>query len=224
MKRFYALLILLISVVSVVKAEGRFGVRVSYELACPGDVSLKDAGNLTGLKADLFGNSSGLNISGVYNIPVFYGFYFEPGLTFAYNTYSINRSLYEAIVDESLGIDAPLSSASMRMWDLRIPLMGGYSFQLLPALTLSVFTGPELSLGMSSHSHFKIGSTSITEPGYGSDGFMNRTDVKWRFGVGATFADHFYGGISGAVGLCDRIEGDMSMKSNLFDITIGYNF
>lgn len=213
MKRIFLSLIMLAAIAVGVKAQGNFGVRVSYELACPGDVKLTK-----GLKADMFGNSSGFNVGVVYNMPVFFGFYFEPGVSIAYNTFSMNRALVDATLEQEV------SAASVRMWDFRVPVIGGYKFNLLPGIGLSVFTGPELSLGMSAKAHYKFGTLSASESAYGGDGFMNRTDVKWRFGVGATFAGHLYGALSGAVGLCDRMEDDYSMKSNLFDITIGYNF
>lgn len=220
MKRIFLSIMLVVAAAVSVSAQGRWGVRVSYELACPTDVEYTQ-----GIKADMFGNRSGFSLGAVYNMPVFYGLYFEPGVTLAYNTFSVNSGWINSNISQNPDFAGlTLTSATMNMWDLRIPIIGGYKFDIFPGLALSVFTGPELSLGMSAKVKYKFGSLSMDESAYGGDGFMNRTDVKWRFGVGAELADHFYGSISGAVGLCDRIESNEKMMSNLFDLTIGYNF
>jgi len=197
-----------------------FGVRLSYELACPGDVKLSDM-----LKSEVYGNGSGLNIGVVYHMPVIFNFYFEPGVALAYNTYSMNK----AFVDEALGQDPELSNlkaseASVRMWNLRVPVLGGYRFDLLPFLGINLFTGPEIQLGLSAKNHLKVSSLNVTEGAYGDDGQLNRMDVKWRIGVGVTIQKHLYGAISGAVGICDQAKDKAKMHSNLFDITLGYNF
>ncbi|MCM1348209.1 MAG: PorT family protein [Firmicutes bacterium] len=217
---FIALVLGLASSRQAVGAGPRWGARVSYELACPGDVKFNKM-----LKGDVFGNNSGLSFGVVYNMPMFFNLYFEPGLSLYYNTYSMNKDAVNgafASDPELAGLKA--SSASVRMWGLRLPLNVGYKFTVLPALQLSLFTGPEFCLGLSAKSHLKVSSLTVSESEYGKDGPLNRPDVKWRFGVGATFMDHFYGAVSGAVGMCDQVKDDYKMKSNLFDITVGYNF
>lgn len=200
--------------------SARWGVRLSYELACPGDVKYDDV-----LKADLLGNGSGVSFGVAYNIPVIYNFYFEPGVTMAYNTYSINKAAIDKFFDSDPSLAGMRAkAASVRFWEIRVPIIGGYRFDVLDNLGISVFTGPELSLALSGKTHVKVGSLTATEGVYGDDGLLNRPDVKWRFGVGATINDHFYGAISGAVGLCDMAKGKERMHSNLFDMTVGYNF
>ncbi len=220
MKRFLLVLAVVLGLSVGAKAQGSFGVRLSYELSCPGDVKINDM-----LKTNMFGNSSGFSAGVVYNIPVFFGFYFEPGVSLYYNTFSLNKGLVnDFIQDEMQSPNVTVSDASVRMWGLRVPVIGGYRLNILPALSLSVFTGPEFGIALKGKSHMKVGSLSMSEGVYGDDGAMNRPDIKWRFGVGATFANHLYGAISGAVGLCDQMKEDASMHANLFDITVGYNF
>lgn len=196
-----------------------WGVRASYELAIPGDLEIG-----SGMKADMYGNGSGFNIGAVYNIPVVYNFYFEPGVNLAYNTWSINKGMVEAMLRDNLGLDPDISvsSASARMWDIRVPLMGGYHFDFFNDLSISVFTGPELSMGINCRGHYGVGDMSLSQSYYGK--VLNRFDVKWRFGAGVTFRKHYYASVSGAVGMCDRAHGPGSMRSDLFDITLGYNF
>lgn len=201
---------------------GRFGVRLSYELACPGDVNV-GGGN----KVDGFGNGSGVAIGAVYHLPVISGFYFEPGVTFAYNTYSINKELATNWVNGLSGFsNADVTAASARMTNLRIPVLGGYEFRfaLLPGMRIQVFTGPEFCLGLTAKSHMKVSHLTVSDGMYGSKGWLNRYDVKWRFGVGATFMKHLNASISGAVGICDQFNKSPEMRSNLFDITVGYDF
>lgn len=197
-----------------------FGVRLSYELACPGDMKITDI-----LKGEFYGNGSGVSFGAVYHMPVFYNFYFEPGVTLAYNTYSMNKELINGVID----LDPELSGlkvnkASVRMWNLRVPIIGGYRFDVLPFLGINLFTGPEIQFGLSAKNHMKISSLNVTEGAYGDDGQFNRMDIKWRIGVGVTLNKHIYGAVSGAVGLCDQARENVKMRSNLFDITVGYNF
>lgn len=228
MKKILSVLMGLVLSVSAVSAQSIFnsgdnkaglGIRVSYELACPGDVELSDM-----LKMDVYGNGSGLNFGAVYHMPVIFNFYFEPGVSLAYNTYSIDKSYLSdglSTAGESYRVE---DDGTVRMWNLRFPILGGYRFDLLPFLGINLFTGPEIQFGLSGKNHFKVSTLNVVEGAYGKDGQLNRTDVKWRIGVGVTLHKHLYGAISGAVGLCDQARENNKLHSNLFDITVGYNF
>ncbi|MCM1142151.1 MAG: PorT family protein [Muribaculum sp.] len=197
-----------------------FGVRLSYELACPGDVELSNM-----LKSDVYGNASGVNIGAVYHLPVIFNFYFEPGVAIAYNQYTLDRDYISWELSSST--DVPLkvdADGKVKMWDIRFPILGGYRFDLLPFLGINIFTGPEVQFGLSAKNHFKVNNLNVVGGAYGKNGQLNRTDVKWRIGAGVTFHNHLYGAISGAIGLCDQARDDYKLHSNLFDITVGYNF
>lgn len=196
------------------------GVRLSYELACPGDVNIGD-----GYKMDAYGNSSGFSAGVVYHMPIFYNFYFEPGAMLAYNTYSINRDVVGGFIPD--GLTDIAKDASVRMWKLRLPLQLGYHFDIMPDLKVSVFTGPEIIVGLKGHNHVTIDSGndySVSSGCYGGDGELNRFDLGWRFGVQGTYFDHYTLSFSGAVGICDQMRKAPKMHSNVFDITLGYNF
>lgn len=207
-----------------------FGFRASYELACPGDIK---TGNDV-LKYDVYGNSSGFSLEAIYNIPVWKNLYFEPGAGIFYNTYSINKN---AIGEELEFGDKPLDSASARMWGVRIPLNVGYHFDLTPDISVSVFTGPEIDIAFKGKTHLGIDEYNVSGPLFGKNGDLNRADIKWGFGVGATIFDHYYFALSGAAGLCDMardvivtdennidVKVPLKMHSNRFNITFGYNF
>ncbi|MDE7411205.1 MAG: PorT family protein [Paramuribaculum sp.] len=182
-----------------------FGVRLSYELCAPTELSIDNIN-----KQDWYNASSGLNLGVIYNMPLWKNLYFEPGLTFYYNTIGVKTD----------------NNISIRSFGARIPLLIGYHFDILPSLQLSLFTGPEIALGFTAcqwnHIESDEGNFSIVTNAY--DSALNRFDIKWRFGVGATFLDRYYAAISGAAGLCDQVKGPFSAKANLFDITLGYNF
>lgn len=206
-----------------------FGVRLSYELACPGDYSLSDSP----LKYDLFGNGSGFSVEGIYNMPIWKNLYFQPGVGIYYNTYSIDKSFLQ----DALDTDARIKGASTRQWGIRIPLHVGYNFDFTPDIRVTFFTGPEVNISFKGKEHCAIDKYSIDSPLFGNDGDFNRADIKWRFGVGATLSDHYYVAVSGAVGMCDiardhkytnesgiTVKNKYEMHGNLFDITLGYNF
>lgn len=205
-----------------------FGIRLSYELASPTDLNVGHGM----AKINMFDNGSGFNIGAIYNIPLWKNLYFEPGASIYYNTFAINRDIL------NLG-DQEFDNASTRQWGLRIPLNLGYHFDILPELRLAFFTGPEFNLSFKGNQHYSVDKYNVTAPLFGDEGIFNRADIKWRFGVGATFATNYYVAISGAVGMCDifrnditvsaeelgyPIEATASMRSNIFNFTLGYNF
>lgn len=195
--------------------RSRLGVRVSYELACPTDVKINDV-----MKATAFSNGSGFSAGLVYNVPLFYGVYVEPGLKVYYNTYSLNRKLF---TEDFAGENLP-DGASMRIWGARVPVSLGYKLRLLPEVAVSVFTGVDLDLGLTARMHLDQNDEKSSQNEYGSKGSLNRPDVKWTFGAGVDLGRYVYAGVSGAIGRCDMLKKDYSMHGNRFDITLGFNF
>lgn len=188
--------------------HGYWGVRASLDISCPGDMKIM------GIGVDAFKNGAGFSIGGIYNAPIVANFYIEPGLNLYYNTYSLSKLFKDEI---------KTSSASIRKFGMRIPVMAGYHFDFTPDAKVSVFTGPELEIGFTAKGHTKIGNTSTSESLYTDDG-MNRVDCLWRLGAGVTFGN-YYGSVSGAFGLANMFDiDDVSLHENLVSITLGYNF
>ena len=206
--------------------QSRLGVRLNYELSCPTDIT---ASGFPG-SFNLFGNGSGFSVEGIYNTPVWQNLYFEPGVGIFYNTLSISTA------DE----DGVIFNGSARQWGIRIPLNVGYRFDILDWLSVSLFTGPEFNLAIYGRTHFNVDKYSLSGPLYGKDGCLNRADIKWRFGIGATFNKKYTLAISGAAGICDSyrngiaiidnpetgntITTNLKRRTNLFTVSLGYLF
>ncbi len=199
------------SIVNNPDNKAYFGIRVGGEVTCPGKISEDD------VSLSVFKNGGGVEIGGIYNIPVVANFYIEPGLKFYYNTYSYKKDLLE-IFD---GVDG----VSIRKFGMRIPVMAGYHFDFTEDVSLSLFTGPELEIGFSAKEHYDgdgIGNDS--ESVYGDDGGMRRVDVLWGIGAGVSY-QHFYFGVSGSLGMVNMMSNsDGKFHENRVTFSLGYNF
>ena len=203
--------------------KGYFGIRVAGEVTCPGDISYEGIG----LKA--YKNGGGIEFGAIYNAPVVANFYLEPGLKLFYNSYSANKDLFGMGAaydyDDDYIYDDFFDSASIRKFGMRIPVMAGYHFDLTDNIKVSLFTGPELEIGLSAKSHIKAGSFSESESVYGEEGGLNRVDLTWGFGAGVTYKKLYFG-VSGNVGMLNMInDGDgVKFHENRASFTLGYNF
>lgn len=186
------------------------GIRAGLDIACPGDVKSN------GIGIDGYDNGAGFHVGAVYNLPVVANFYVEPGLSLYYNTYSINKDILEA---------ANMSSASIRKFGFRIPVMAGYHFDFTPDIRLHVFTGPEFEIGCTAKAHFKSGGISESESVYGDDGGLKRFNCLWDFGVALSY-QKFQIGFTGGIGMVNMIkdEPDVTFHENRVSISLGYNF
>lgn len=193
--------------------KGYFGLRLSADITCPGKVT---ADNI-GLSA--FKNGGGIEFGGIYNIPVAANFYIEPGVKLFYDSYSLKKEWLEVIQDDII-----LNSASINKFGIRIPVMFGYHFDFTKDFKLSIFTGPELEMGITSKEHIKGHNIDISESQYGKDGDMNRVNFLWCFGAGITY-QHVYFGITGGVGLSNMLKDSYSkFHESRVTIGLGYNF
>lgn len=194
MKRLLIVLIVMVSVCSV-KAQvmeenrGYFGLRGGFDISVPGSV------NENGVGVALFNDGVGFTIGGVYNAPMSRHFYIEPGLMLYYNAYSVKKNFLEIFED-----DIPLTSLSIRKFGFRIPVMLGYRFGLSDDVKMSIFTGPQLEVGLSGKEYVKSYNMEASGSVYGEDGEMHRTQMLWSVGVSINY-QHFYAELSGAFGL-----------------------
>lgn len=189
--------------------KGYFGVRVSGDMVCPGTLWIFEN---DGRK--MYDIGGGFEAGVIYNAPIVANFYVEPGLKLFYNTYSVR--------EDALSMD--LRSESLRKFGMRVPVEFGYHFDFTPDVKLSVFTGPELEVGITSRVCWKGIGYSESVSVYDKDGGMNRVNVLWDFGAGITY-DHFYFGVTGAIGMCNMIDdSDFTFHENRVSFTVGYNF
>lgn len=186
-----------------------FGARISIDAAIPGAVK---AGHVS---EDMFNNGAGFSFGAIYNHPIYYNLYVEPGFSFYYNTMGTND---EYVSEE-------FQKTSLREFGFKIPVMLGYHFDFDP-VRIHVFTGPELRVGLSGkiHSKAQVGNVDMSGSTTMYDSF-NRADLAWRLGVGADW-NHFNISLSGAVGMCNQLKhaDGATMHRNVFNLTLGYNF
>lgn len=192
-----------------------WGIRASADVSFPGNYKSK----LLSLK--MFSPGTGFSVGAIYNLPLVANLYFEPGLNFYFDTYRFS-DLVLGNSDESLTeSDPPVHKAGFR-----VPLMFGYHFDIFPNNGgISIFTGPEASLGVSAKVKFK-NEELRDELGdlYGRESDMRRFDLAWRVGAGITVGKAWFS-VAGSFGMTDlcKLE-DISFRENRLYITLGYNF
>lgn len=195
----------------------------------------------------MFSNKPGFSVGAVYDIPVLANFYFEPGLYLFYNTFgTVHLENYEYTIVDSEGNSSEFYKlyqvdGTLRNFGFRIPMNFGYHFDFADDLSVHVFTGPQLNLGLVARYHQNevitpgdevVKSTSVDA--FGTGGFKH-IDLQWNFGVGLTY-QRYYMSIGGSVGVtrmksasviqAGPYEVDLrrNIRRNLFNISVGYNF
>lgn len=190
-----------------------FGVRVGGEAICPGKITHENVG------VSAYKNGGGVEFGAIYNIPVVANFYVEPGLKLYYNTYSMKKDILDDMAD-NVGVD----SFSIRKFGMRVPVMLGYHFDFTEDINVSVFTGPELEVGLSGKAHVKAFGENGSESIYGDEGEYNRFDLVWGVGAGITYS-HYYFGVSGGIGMLNMYNTSaVKFHENRVTFTLGYNF
>lgn len=223
MKKIIVSLMIVISAIVPIMAQNTivdnpdnrayFGIRVGGEVTCPGKISVENIGIST------FKNGGGVEVGGIYNIPVVANFYLEPGLKLYYNTYSLKNEFVEALQDDII-----FNSVSLNKFGMRIPVMAGYHFDFTDAIRVSVFTGPELEIGLSAKEYIKGHNIEMSESVYGEDGGMNRVNLLWGIGAGISY-QHFYFGINGGIGMLNMLnDTEVKFHENRVTFSVGYNF
>lgn len=198
-------------------SDARIGVRVGWDLNTV-------SSNLNKY-SNLFGNGSGFSIGGFYNLPLGKSFYFEPGLSFFYNTIGIPE--YPLVSEDARTV---ITDGSLRNFGFRIPFVAGYRLGFTQDIAVSVFTGPQLNIGLSMKQHLNLPAeyknVKNNQQLYG-EGF-HRLDMQWLFGVRFHYLDNFIAEISGGPGLSNLLGGSkykgQHLRRNIFTISVGYIF
>lgn len=190
-----------------------FGIRVGGEITCPGNISAENVG------VSIFKNGGGVELGGIYNIPIVANFYIEPGLKFFYNTYSLKDEFIENLQDDII-----FNSMSIKKFGMRIPVMAGYHFDFTDDIKVSVFTGPELEIGFSAKEYINGHNIEMSESLYGEDGGMKRANLLWGIGAGISY-QRYYFGVSGGIGMVNMFSGtNAKFHENRVTFSLGYNF
>jgi len=185
------------------------GVRIGLDVSCPGKLK---AGNIG---VDFFDNGAGLEFGAVYNYPLVANLYIEPGLKFFYDTYSASD------IETS---DYNFVDASVRKFGMRIPVMAGYHFDFTPDIKVSVFTGPEMEIGLYGKEVDKMGRVEVSADPYAKNGFLHRVNLLWNIGAGVSYRQ-YYVSIGGGIGMLNMTKNStVKFHENRVTIGLGYNF
>ena len=166
----------------------RLGVRVRLGGTMP--ITNHDSGS--GIYGDhLYDGGFSSEIGAVYNIPLGKrGWYFEPGLMFAYDTWGLNDDVV-SVSGIPAGADYDMS---FRRFGINIPVQVGFRIKL-GKCGLSIYTGPEAGIGLVCKSHESIKSDGVklsaSQSMYGNEGIYNRFGLGWKLGVGLD-VNHWY--------------------------------
>lgn len=192
-----------------------WGVRVSSDITMPGKWK-----NQNGEKVKMYKNGWGIAAGAVYNYPFGKNFYIEPGVSLFYDSYEYDD------ITLSTGDNPLTANPSVNKYGIRIPVVLGYRFVLLNRLDMSVFTGPEFSYAFSGKLKVKdewnLGDDFPTDL-FSKHGYR-RTDCRWRVGIGIYPDERWMVSISGAFGLIDQYQNDISFHENMVTISLGYDF
>lgn len=208
-----------------------WGVRASLDISCPTKTTVKDGDFKESEK--LLNNGVGFSVGAIYHLPIVANFYFEPGVSLFYNTWSDKLDSDEK--DD-------YKHNSYRQTGIRIPLNLGYHFDFTDDFKLSVFTGPQVQVGFSCDNYQTLkdewkwewsdgGESKHQAPSmYSGDNGFNRFNMSWNVGVGFTFKQ-MYLGVTGSLEMTNmmRIKNkpdnyDITTRMNTVGIALGYNF
>lgn len=209
-----------------------FGLRAYDDIMFP--CTFK-ASTSDGLKydGDKMKTGGGIDLGGIYNLPLKGNLFLEPGISLYYNTNTVNFDDYFATPGPDSDYKIAFKSR-MHRFGFRVPVMVGYHFDFVNGVRLSVFTGPELDLGIWSRQKKNYGIVESYNQ-YGDHGQYHRVGLNWNVGLGITYG-HFFCGIKGAFGLLDMAKDkyildinetsfdNVKLHENRMSIGIGYNF
>lgn len=201
------------SIVNNPDNKAYFGLRIGGDITCPGKVTSENVG------IDIFKNGGGIEFGGIYNIPVVANFYIEPGLKLFYDKYSMKKEFVELLQDDII-----FDGVSIKKFGMRIPVMAGYHFDFTDDIKVSLFTGPELEIGLSAKEYVTGHNYETSGSVYGEDGGMRRVNLLWGIGAGISY-QHFYFGVNGGIGMLNMYtESDAKFHENRVTFSVGYNF
>lgn len=213
MKRFQLLItivFLICCVNGVVRASEpdtrpMWGVKAAIDLNLPGKWHTDD------FKDKMYRPGFGVNIGAVYNVYLGKDFYFEPGLSLFYDTYSYYK--FSVLGPDGMVVE---SDPSLYKVGLRVPVIFGRMFDFSEKFAMTIFTGPEISYAFAGEINAK-NKDMFGEPGlrlFGKgDGCQRRVDCAWKAGIGFPTGD-WYVSLDVAFGLIDMLKGGISFYEN----------
>lgn len=191
-------------------ASPTIGIKAEWNLNSP-STSYNDM-------LSVYSNGSGFSVGSFVTVPIYRGLYVEPQVDLYYNTMIIDPDIIQAVV---AGQEVP-AQGSLRNFGFRIPLTVGYRFDFTDDMAVSVFTGPQLNVGLT-FDRYDNGTKrhySLYDEGW------RRLDAQWTFGARYYYADNWMAEISGGVGMTNLLGKSLHghFRRNTFSIGVGYIF
>lgn len=207
MKTKFTLLLLSIVISLPAFADGLWGAKMSVDFNVPGKWHSPD------LSIKMYRSGFGASLGGVYTDYFNDSFFLEPSLSLFYDTYSC----YELYLDGSSTLD---KDPGIYKVGLRLPVVIGYTFDITDALSLSVFTGPELDYAFAGGYRYKSKAfDGALGHLLGSDGTQHRLSCAWKGGLGFPFSD-WRVDFEAAIGITDIIRDIPSCHENRFSLSL----
>lgn len=221
MKRYLLVLATALTAAMTLSATGRtdsdtrpmWGVKAELDLNLPG----KWHGSGSAVK--MYHHGFGFTAGAVCNLYLGSGFYFEPGVSFFYDSYGYD----DLLITDNSG-EVVETDPSQYKVGLRVPLVVGYTFNITDQWTMSVFTGPELNYAFG-------GEIKIKHPEVLGDDFplspftdyQRRVDCAWRIGVGVPY-ESFLISVQTSLGMTNLLKNGMRFHENRLTASLTYYF
>ncbi len=172
--------------------------------------------------------SIGFNLGTIADIPLLYGFYFQPGLFLISNGAKYKEKGSETYYGEEYKWEY---TEKIVLTYLQLPLLASYHYNISNELQWEVNFGPYLAVALAGKLKTKWKETedgetekgSESESIFGNDYAAKRFDFGLCFGTGITW-DKYYIGLRYDLGLTNMLDNNNSWKNRVFSINIGYNF
>ena len=191
-----------------------WGARAAIGLEIPGKW------HVNGTSVKMFRPGASFTLGGVCNIDLSKGFYLEPGLLFFCDRYAYDN----LVIADSQG-EPVISDPKVTKLGLRLPVVAGYSFSISDGFDMAVYTGPQISYGISarvSTKHKDLIGNDFSTNLYGTNG-QNRLDLAWKIGLMFPFGTSAVS-IDTDLGITDLMSGPVSLRENRLSIAYTYYF
>lgn len=192
----------------------QWGIKAAFDINIPGNW------HANGSSVKMYKSGCGFTLGGVCNIPLRGNFYLEPGLSFFYDTYA-----YDDLRVMGDDLQAIQTDPSLYKVGLRLPVVVGYDFNISDRLTMTVFTGPELSYALGGEVRLKDEENlDFFDKSLFGENAQRRFDCAWKIGFGLFPTDNFLISIDGAIGMTDLQKSAVSFRENRMSIGATYFF
>lgn len=181
-----------------------WGIKAAFDVNLPGKWH-GDAGSVK-----MYKKGYGVTVGAVYRYNFNSKFYLEPGASIFYDNYDTDITPLAA--DGSAEKEPSLYKVGVR-----VPVVGGFTFNVADFFNMSVFTGPELSYAFAGDIRSKQMDL------FGKDGQQRRIDCAWKVGIGVPYQNVFIS-LDAAIGMTDLLKGGMTYRDNRLTLGISYFF